>query len=155
MMKRLLIICLALFFCSVSLTYAQKQNNDSLGVCYKGECWQEEGLTRLAGKGCPTPTLFVKTSLWELKSYVQGAKKFGLTPDQVKKLNDIYEHANMVVVKERGNLESTTILLISEMTKELPDQKKIDKLIDEIENYCWGAVQELAKDVHAARSIVK
>ncbi len=113
------------------------------------------GVDTSCRKGCPTPTLFVKTSLWELKSYVQGAKKFGLTPDQVKKLNDIYEHANMVVVKERGNLESTTILLISEMTKELPDQKKIDKLIDEIENYCWGAVQDLAKDVHAARSIVK
>ncbi len=129
------------------------QQNDL--ICYKGECWQEEGLTRLAGKGCPTPTLFVKTSLVELKSYIAGAKKFGLTPQQVKKLQSIYEDANTAVIKARGQLNSTTELLISEMIKEVPDKKKVDKLIDEIEKYCWETVSELAKDVHAARSIVQ
>ena len=154
-MKRLLIICLVLFFSAVSLSYSQEAGDEPSSICYKGECWQEQGLTRLAGKGCPTPTLFVKASLMELKAYVQGAKKFGLTPEQVKKLTDIYEHANMVVVKERGQLQSTTILLVTEMTKELPEQKKVDELIEEIENDCWGAVEELAKDVYKARSIVK
>ncbi len=135
--------------------YSQAWADQDDLVCYKGECWQEEGLTRLAGKGCPTPTLFVKTSLGELKSYITGAKKFGLTPEQVKKLTDIYDHANMVVVRARGQLQSSTVLLISEMTKEMPDQKEVEKLIDEIEKYCWETVAQLAKDVHAARSIVK
>ena len=153
MKKKACIICLMLLLAAFSTAFAQ--TDDKEFTCYKGECWQEQGLTRLAGKGCPTPTLFVITSLAELKSYVTGAKKFGLTPQQVKKLSDIYEHANSVVVKERGQLQSTTILLVTEMTKELPDQKKIDQLIGEIEDYCWGTVGELAKDVHAARSILK
>ncbi len=153
MKKKACIICLMLLLAALSTAFAQPDDKEF--TCYKGECWQEQGLTRLACKGCPTPTLFVITSLAELKSYVTGAKKFGLTPQQVKKLTDIYEHANSVVVKERGQLQSTTILLVTEMTKELPDQKKIDQLIGEIEDYCWGTVGELAKDVHAARSILK
>ena len=148
-----IIVMLVLGVVSVGFSQVTSEQNDL--ICYKGECWQEEGLTRLAGKGCPTPTLFVKTSLGELKSYIAGAKKFGLTPEQVKKLTDIYDHANMVVVRARGQLQSTTILLITEMTKEMPDQKKVEKLIDEIEKYCWETVAQLAKDVHAARAIVK
>lgn len=152
MKRRVLIILLTLFWGAASACFAEDLG---IGICYKGECWQEQGLTRLAGKGCPTPTLFVKTSLAELKSYVDGAKKFNLSESQLKKLREIYEHANMVVVRERGQLQSTTILLISEMTKDLPDEKKVDELISEIEDHCWGAVEELAKDVNAARAIVK
>ena len=155
MKAKLLIIFLTLFLGVTLMSYGQAMADQNDLICYKGECWQEEGVSRLAGKGCPTPTLFVKTSLGELKSYIRGAKKFGLTPEQVKKLTDIYEHANMVVVKARGQLQSATILLITEMTKKMSDQNKIDKLIDEIEKYCWETVDELAKDIHAARSIVK
>lgn len=153
MKRKACITCLMLFFAVISTAFAQTDEKEF--ICFKGECWQEQGLTRLAGKGCPTPTLFVITGLAELKSYVNGAKKFGLTPQQVKKLTDIYEHANMLVIKERGNLQSSTVMLVTELTKDLPEQKKIDKLIGEIEDYCWGTVSELAKDVHAARSIVK
>ncbi len=156
MKKRSLTIFLITFLGIVSVGCGQAmaaQQNDL--ICYKGECWQEDGLTRLSGKGCPTPTLFVETSLKELKSYVAGAKKFGLTQDQVKRLQYIYEDATTEVGKVSGQLKSTTKLLVSEMTKEVPDQKEVNKLIDEIEKYCWEMVAKLANDVHAARSVVK
>ncbi len=135
-------------------TYSFAQQSSDEELCFQSECWQEEGLTRLATAGCPTPTLFIQSALRELNSYVKGAKKFGLTPEQVTQLTAIADHANMIVVKAGGQLEGVTKLFIQEMMKEIPNKQKLKELIQEIENCCWDTIAELARDIHKARSIV-
>jgi len=130
---------------------AQEEVND---VCFKAECWKEEGLTRLASTGCPTPTLFIKTALRELSSYVKAADALGLTDTQKAQVQKIYEHANMLVIKAQGQLQSITKLLAREMVKDVPNKQKIKGFVDEIEDVCWNTISALAKDIHEARALI-
>ncbi|NPA94775.1 MAG: hypothetical protein GXO58_05040 [Thermodesulfobacteria bacterium] len=146
-------LALTLVTFTTAYSFAQ-QSSDNEELCFKSECWQEEGLTRLATAGCPTPTLFIQSALRELNSYVKGAKKFGLNPQQVKEISKIADHANMIVVKSGGQLEGVTELFVQEMMKPLPDKQKLKELIQEIENSCWDTIAVLARDIYKARTIV-
>ncbi len=155
-MKRITIVTalsllIAWSICAVK-AMAQEEVND---VCFKAECWKEEGLTRLATTGCPTPTLFIKTALRELKSYVKAADDLGLNAMQKAKVQKIYDQANMLVIKAQGQLQSITKLLAQEMVKDVPNKNRIKGFVDEIEDVCWNTISALAKDIHEARSLIK
>ncbi len=146
------LICLSFWLLLATQAMAQEVPSS---YCFKSECWKEQGLTRLATHGCPTPTLFVKSALRELESYVKKGQSFGLSKAQIAQIVPIYEHANMVVAKARGQMLGLTEMLSKEMKKDIPDHQRVKKLIDEVEKSCWDMISVLAEDVNKARAITK
>jgi len=147
-----ILICMSFGLFLATQAMSQEVSNS---YCFKSECWKEQGLTRLATHGCPTPTLFVNSALRELESYVKKGKSFGLSKAQIAQIVPIYEHANMVVAEAKGQMVGLTEMLSEEMKKDIPDRQMIKKSIDEVEKICWDMISVLAEDVNKARAITK
>lgn len=157
MKKSQLAVLLVVFFLFSVPAFGQEEGPKKEGpkeTCFMEQCWQELDVRKIGERGCPTPTLFIRNTLKELDSYFLLAEELQLTDEQLNALEDIRHKCQAKIIETRAKLQVATLKLIQQMTQDVPNRKKLEVLIAEIESLCWDTLNENAEMLARARKLI-